>query len=109
MTKSESVSLTYEIGKVTFTDLPKTYEHGSVIEGEVSLRSVCLSLTPLICSSNYSLIDSFKILFSTDKTLKFQRCTNSQQKGLSYGGSHLVHKTAPKSHYRQRWTGQLLS
>ncbi|XP_051718035.1 alpha-2-macroglobulin-like [Ctenopharyngodon idella] len=37
MTKSESVSLTYEIGKVTFTDLPKTYEHGSVIEGKIKL------------------------------------------------------------------------
>ncbi|XDV32976.1 hypothetical protein PO909_003603 [Leuciscus waleckii] len=39
MTKSESVSLTYEIGKVTFTDLPKTYEHGSVIEGKIKLSN----------------------------------------------------------------------
>ncbi len=39
MTKSETISLTYEIGKSTLIDLPKTYEHGSVIEGKVSLRS----------------------------------------------------------------------
>ncbi|XP_056329994.1 alpha-2-macroglobulin-like [Danio aesculapii] len=37
MTKSESVPLTYEIGKVTVIDLPKTYEHGSVIEGKIKL------------------------------------------------------------------------
>ncbi|XP_077064681.1 alpha-2-macroglobulin-like isoform X2 [Siphateles boraxobius] len=39
MTKSESVTLTYEIGKVTFTELPKTYEHGSVIEGKIKLSN----------------------------------------------------------------------
>ncbi|KAK9962090.1 hypothetical protein ABG768_007472 [Culter alburnus] len=39
MTKSKSVSLTYEIGKVIFTDLPKTYEHGSVIEGKIKLSN----------------------------------------------------------------------
>ncbi|XP_058601051.1 alpha-2-macroglobulin-P-like [Onychostoma macrolepis] len=37
MTKSETISLTYEIGKVTLSDLPKIYEHGSVIEGRVKL------------------------------------------------------------------------
>uniref|UniRef100_A0A8C2KN27 Alpha-2-macroglobulin-like n=1 Tax=Cyprinus carpio TaxID=7962 RepID=A0A8C2KN27_CYPCA len=39
MTKSETISLTYEIGKVTLTDLPKTYEHGSVIEGKIKLSN----------------------------------------------------------------------
>ncbi|XP_067222424.1 alpha-2-macroglobulin-like isoform X2 [Chanodichthys erythropterus] len=39
MTKSESVFLTYEIGNVTFTDMPKTYEHGSVIEGKIKLSN----------------------------------------------------------------------
>ncbi|XP_052431625.1 alpha-2-macroglobulin [Carassius gibelio] len=39
MTKSETISLTYEIGKVTLTDLPKTYEHGSVIEGKIQLSN----------------------------------------------------------------------
>ncbi|XP_048017393.1 alpha-2-macroglobulin-like [Megalobrama amblycephala] len=39
MTKSKSVSLTYETGKVTLTDLPKTYEHGSVIEGKIKLSN----------------------------------------------------------------------
>uniref|UniRef100_A0A8C1NQY6 Uncharacterized protein n=1 Tax=Cyprinus carpio TaxID=7962 RepID=A0A8C1NQY6_CYPCA len=43
MKKYKSVSLTFEIGKVTLIDLPKTYEHGSVIEGKVSLKSVCLN------------------------------------------------------------------
>ncbi|XP_043114437.1 alpha-2-macroglobulin-like [Puntigrus tetrazona] len=37
MTKSETISITYEIGKVTFTDLPKTYKHGSVIEGKIKV------------------------------------------------------------------------
>ncbi|KAL1260696.1 hypothetical protein QQF64_008523, partial [Cirrhinus molitorella] len=35
-TKSETISLTFKIGKLTLTDLPKTYEHGSVIEGKAS-------------------------------------------------------------------------
>ncbi|KAF4104074.1 hypothetical protein G5714_015061 [Onychostoma macrolepis] len=39
MTKSETISLTYEIGKVTLDDLPKTYEHGSVIEGKIKLSN----------------------------------------------------------------------
>uniref|UniRef100_A0A671NMT4 Alpha-2-macroglobulin-like n=1 Tax=Sinocyclocheilus anshuiensis TaxID=1608454 RepID=A0A671NMT4_9TELE len=39
MTKYKSVPLTYEIGKVTLTDLPKTYEHGSVIEGKIKLSN----------------------------------------------------------------------
>ncbi|KAI7790048.1 alpha-2-macroglobulin-1 [Triplophysa rosa] len=38
MTKSESISLTYEIGKVTVTG-PKTFEHGSVIEGHIKLTN----------------------------------------------------------------------
>ncbi|XP_051740157.1 alpha-2-macroglobulin-like isoform X2 [Ctenopharyngodon idella] len=40
MRQSKFVSLTYEIGKVTFTDLPKTYEHGSVIEGKIKLSNL---------------------------------------------------------------------
>ncbi|XP_026138185.1 alpha-2-macroglobulin-like isoform X2 [Carassius auratus] len=39
MTKSETIFLTYEIGKCTLTDLPKTYEHGSVIEGKIKLSN----------------------------------------------------------------------
>uniref|UniRef100_A0A8C2HDU1 Alpha-macroglobulin receptor-binding domain-containing protein n=1 Tax=Cyprinus carpio TaxID=7962 RepID=A0A8C2HDU1_CYPCA len=39
MKKYKSVSLTFEIGKVTLTDLPKTYEHGSVIEGKIKLSN----------------------------------------------------------------------
>ncbi|XP_051522156.1 alpha-2-macroglobulin-like [Myxocyprinus asiaticus] len=39
MTKSETVSLTYETGNVVLTDLPKTFVHGSVIEGKVKLTN----------------------------------------------------------------------
>ncbi len=39
MEKSETISLTYEIGKAVFTDLPKMYEHGSIIQGKVCLIS----------------------------------------------------------------------
>ncbi|KAK9976811.1 hypothetical protein ABG768_022011 [Culter alburnus] len=39
MRQSKFVYLTYEIGKVTFIDLPKTYEHGSVIEGKIKLSN----------------------------------------------------------------------
>uniref|UniRef100_A0A8C1NJ83 Uncharacterized protein n=1 Tax=Cyprinus carpio TaxID=7962 RepID=A0A8C1NJ83_CYPCA len=39
MKKYKSVSLTFEIGKVTLIDLPKTYEHGSVIEGKIKLSN----------------------------------------------------------------------
>ncbi|XP_026082079.1 alpha-2-macroglobulin-like isoform X1 [Carassius auratus] len=39
MKKYKSVSVTYEIGKVTLTDLPKTCEHGSVIEGKIKISN----------------------------------------------------------------------
>ncbi|XP_043115320.1 alpha-2-macroglobulin-like [Puntigrus tetrazona] len=39
MTKSETISLTYEIGKFTLSDLPTTYEHGSVLEGKIKLSN----------------------------------------------------------------------
>ncbi|XP_073718642.1 alpha-2-macroglobulin-like isoform X2 [Misgurnus anguillicaudatus] len=37
MTKSETVTLTYEIGRVAITDLPTTYNHGSVIKGNIKV------------------------------------------------------------------------
>ncbi|RXN23913.1 alpha-2-macroglobulin-like protein [Labeo rohita] len=40
MGKSEIISLTYESGKATFTELPKIYEHGSVIQGKIKLANV---------------------------------------------------------------------
>ncbi|XP_048014337.1 alpha-2-macroglobulin-like isoform X2 [Megalobrama amblycephala] len=40
MRQSKFVSLTHEIGNVTFIDLPKTYEHGSVIEGKIKLSNL---------------------------------------------------------------------
>ncbi|XP_043115318.1 alpha-2-macroglobulin-like isoform X2 [Puntigrus tetrazona] len=40
MEKSETISLTYEIGKAMFTDLPKFYEHGAVIQGKIKLENL---------------------------------------------------------------------
>ncbi|XP_073673376.1 alpha-2-macroglobulin-like [Garra rufa] len=40
MGKSETISLTYESGKATFTELPKIYEHGSVIQGKIKLANL---------------------------------------------------------------------
>ncbi|XP_051551679.1 alpha-2-macroglobulin-like protein 1 [Myxocyprinus asiaticus] len=39
MTKSESISLTYEIGRVTFPEIPEFFTHGSVLKGKVSVSS----------------------------------------------------------------------
>ncbi|XP_051966607.1 alpha-2-macroglobulin-like [Xyrauchen texanus] len=39
MTKSQTIKISYEIGKVTMNDLPKTYEHGSVIEGNIQISN----------------------------------------------------------------------
>ncbi|XP_052472868.1 alpha-2-macroglobulin isoform X2 [Carassius gibelio] len=40
MEKSETISLTYECGRATFTELPEIYEHGSVIEGKIKLANL---------------------------------------------------------------------
>ncbi|KAL1260706.1 hypothetical protein QQF64_008533 [Cirrhinus molitorella] len=40
MGKSETISLTYESGKATFTELPKIYEHGSIIQGKIKLANL---------------------------------------------------------------------
>ncbi|KAI7807101.1 putative alpha-2-macroglobulin-P-like, partial [Triplophysa rosa] len=37
MTKSETVYLTYEIGKVSFVELPDVFEHGSVLAGKIKV------------------------------------------------------------------------
>ncbi|XP_050984847.1 LOW QUALITY PROTEIN: alpha-2-macroglobulin-like [Labeo rohita] len=38
--KSATISLTYESGKATFTELPKIYEHGSIIHGKIKLANL---------------------------------------------------------------------
>ncbi|KAK1785749.1 hypothetical protein P4O66_003133 [Electrophorus voltai] len=35
MVKSENIQLTFQIGKVEFLDLPKTFERGTILEGKV--------------------------------------------------------------------------
>uniref|UniRef100_A0A8C1T4J2 Alpha-2-macroglobulin-like n=2 Tax=Cyprinus carpio TaxID=7962 RepID=A0A8C1T4J2_CYPCA len=37
MEKSETITLTYEFGKAMFTELPKIYEHGSIIQGKIKI------------------------------------------------------------------------
>ncbi|XP_065137347.1 alpha-2-macroglobulin-like [Paramisgurnus dabryanus] len=37
MTQSQTVSLTYEIGKVTFVELPEVFQPGSVLEGKIQV------------------------------------------------------------------------
>lgn len=46
ITRSEEkhIALSYVIGKLTFVDTPKIYEHGSIIEGKVSPDPVLLFL-----------------------------------------------------------------
>ncbi|XP_056612215.1 alpha-2-macroglobulin-like [Triplophysa dalaica] len=38
MKKSVEITITYEIGKATFTELPSIFEHGSIIEGKIKLE-----------------------------------------------------------------------
>ncbi|CAM4552778.1 unnamed protein product [Leuciscus chuanchicus] len=40
MERSEKITLTYESGKATFTELPEIYKHGSVIEGKIKLANL---------------------------------------------------------------------
>nr|AAI53920.1 Si:dkey-46g23.3 protein [Danio rerio] len=37
MSKSTTVSITFEVGKVTFVDLPKFYNYGSTVNGKISV------------------------------------------------------------------------
>nr|XP_009296557.2 pregnancy zone protein-like [Danio rerio] len=37
MSKSTTVSITFEVGKVTFVDLPKFYNYGSTLNGKISV------------------------------------------------------------------------
>ncbi|XP_068069811.1 alpha-2-macroglobulin isoform X5 [Danio rerio] len=53
MTKSETISLTYELGKVTFAELPDLFEHGSIIEGKIKVAH--FNGTPVYNKSVYLL------------------------------------------------------
>uniref|UniRef100_A0A8B9KUG8 Alpha-2-macroglobulin-like n=1 Tax=Astyanax mexicanus TaxID=7994 RepID=A0A8B9KUG8_ASTMX len=44
MVKSETISLTYQIGKVELLDLPKYFEYGTYIDGKVSLFCIYVYL-----------------------------------------------------------------
>ncbi|XP_056329990.1 alpha-2-macroglobulin-like [Danio aesculapii] len=53
MTKSETISLTYKLGKVTFAELPDLFEHGSIIEGKIKVAH--FNGTPVYNKSVYLL------------------------------------------------------
>ncbi|XP_056329992.1 alpha-2-macroglobulin isoform X2 [Danio aesculapii] len=69
MTRSNTIYLTYEIGKVTFIDLPKTYEYGSVIEGKVKLarfRGTAVPGEHIYILENYSWPPKVLLNLTTD-------------------------------------------
>lgn len=43
--KEKHIELSYVVGKLTFVDTPKIYEHGSIIEGKVHPNTVILFIT----------------------------------------------------------------
>uniref|UniRef100_A0A667Z5P3 Alpha-2-macroglobulin bait region domain-containing protein n=1 Tax=Myripristis murdjan TaxID=586833 RepID=A0A667Z5P3_9TELE len=45
--KRLTISLSYIIGKLSFIDTPKLYEHGSIVEGKVSVKAVYFNETPI--------------------------------------------------------------
>lgn len=52
MTKSETLSLTYEIGKVTFVDLPDVFEYGSLLKGKASKMCITHRRPLKLCTVN---------------------------------------------------------
>ncbi|XP_076832973.1 alpha-2-macroglobulin-like [Brachyhypopomus gauderio] len=46
MEKSENIQLSFQIGKVEFLDLPKTFEHGTVVKGKIKVTNFSGRLIP---------------------------------------------------------------
>uniref|UniRef100_A0AAY5EWY6 Alpha-2-macroglobulin-like n=1 Tax=Electrophorus electricus TaxID=8005 RepID=A0AAY5EWY6_ELEEL len=46
MVKSERIQLTFQIGKVEFLDLPKTFERGTAVEGKIKLTNFTGKVIP---------------------------------------------------------------
>ncbi|XP_001345438.8 alpha-2-macroglobulin-like isoform X1 [Danio rerio] len=102
MTKSESVPLTYEIGKVTLIDLPKTYEHGSVIEGKIKLFDFKDAPIPnkevyLLEGENWSSKLLLNLTTDSDGLASFSLNTSS----LSKKDISLIASVYPDTHFRE--------
>nr|AAI71612.1 Zgc:171445 protein [Danio rerio] len=65
MSKSTTVSITFEVGKVTFVDLPKFYNYGSTVNGKISVSD--FNGNPIYSKAVYLLDSSIwpnKLLFN---------------------------------------------
>ncbi|XP_052431626.1 alpha-2-macroglobulin [Carassius gibelio] len=101
MDKSETISLTYEFGKAMFSELPKSYEHGSVIQGKIKI--VNLKGAPLQNKDVYLLegkLWSSKLLLNlttdSDGLASFSLNTSS----LSESDIKLMASAYPKFQYQ---------
>ncbi|XP_059370480.1 alpha-2-macroglobulin-like [Carassius carassius] len=101
MDKSETISLTYEFGKAMFSELPKSYEHGSVIQGKIKI--VNLNGAPLQNKDVYLLegkLWSSKLLLNlttdSDGLASFSLNTSS----LSESDIKLMASAYPKFQYQ---------
>ncbi|XP_026138201.1 alpha-2-macroglobulin [Carassius auratus] len=101
MDKSETIILTYEFGKAMFSELPKSYEHGSVIQGKIKI--VNLKGAPLQNKAVYLLegkLWSSKLLLNlttdSDGLASFSLNTSS----LSESDIKLMASAYPKFQYQ---------
>ncbi|KAI7790046.1 alpha-2-macroglobulin-1 [Triplophysa rosa] len=86
MEKSEKITFTYEIGKAAFVELPRIFEHGSIIEGKIKLEH--FKGTPIPSKKVYVLEAQswpYKLLFNL----------TTDDKGLAYFSINT--STLPKS------------
>ncbi|XP_001923676.3 alpha-2-macroglobulin [Danio rerio] len=102
MAKSESVPLTYEIGKVKVIDLPNTYEHGSVIEGKIKLFDFKDAPIPnkevyLLEGENWSSKLLLNLTTDSDGLASFSLNTSS----LSKKDISLIANVYPDTRFRQ--------
>uniref|UniRef100_A0A8C2KZM5 Alpha-macroglobulin receptor-binding domain-containing protein n=1 Tax=Cyprinus carpio TaxID=7962 RepID=A0A8C2KZM5_CYPCA len=67
MSKSATVSITFEVGKVTFLELPEFFDHGSMINGKVSASD--FSGKPIASKAVY-LLDVFSLGGSSTVTVQ---------------------------------------
>ncbi|XP_068074598.2 alpha-2-macroglobulin-like protein 1 [Danio rerio] len=100
MSKSTTVSITFEVGKVTFVDLPKFYNYGSTVNGKISVSD--FNGNPIYSKAVYLLDSSIwpnKLLFNltTNKNgfAKFSLDTTSFPKA----DLNLVASATPQSYF----------
>ncbi|XP_056304777.1 LOW QUALITY PROTEIN: alpha-2-macroglobulin-like protein 1 [Danio aesculapii] len=100
MSKSTTVSITFEVGKVTFVDLPKFYNYGSTVNGKIAASDY--NGNPINSKAVYLLDSSIwpnKVLFNltTNKNgfAKFSLDTTS----FSKADLNLVASATPQSYF----------